>query len=351
MQVGIVGLGRIGAGMARAWRAAATRSWLEPDRVGGHRPRGRGRERRAGHRRRPRSRTSCRRISPPRHVLLSLPAGDATQELIDRLCAARSRRHDRRHREREPATARRRAGSAEQGLDFLDMGVSGGGTEVCPAPWSAGANSLRAPRASGRHSRPAGWLSLLRAGRRRPLREDGPQRDRVRPDGGVRRRVRHPPRLRLRARPGGHCPPVESRQRDPLLAPRACRPCSRRRGMTSMASPDGSPILERDGGPSPTPRSTTSRTDHHPGPHPAPPQPSLAGQLHRPSPRGSAQRIRGPCREVRRPGGRGRRAGWACLSHGARADGRHHDDGNPSARASAKSGCPSQRDGHLRGHR
>ena len=42
----------------------------------------------------------------------------------------------------------------------------------------------------GRHR--AGWLPPLRAVGRRPLRQDDPQRHRVRPDAGVRRRLRHP---------------------------------------------------------------------------------------------------------------------------------------------------------------
>ena len=46
------------------------------------------------------------------------------------------------------------------------------------------------PREDRRHRR-AG-LSALWAERRRPLRQDGSQRHRVRPDGGVRRRAEHP---------------------------------------------------------------------------------------------------------------------------------------------------------------
>ena len=48
------------------------------------------------------------------------------------------------------------------------------------------------PRAPRRHRR-AG-LPALRAERRRPLRQDGAQRHRVRPDGRVRRGLRHPAR-------------------------------------------------------------------------------------------------------------------------------------------------------------
>ncbi len=46
------------------------------------------------------------------------------------------------------------------------------------------------PREAGRHRRAR--LPPLRAQRRRPLREDGPQRHRVRPDGGLRRGAQHP---------------------------------------------------------------------------------------------------------------------------------------------------------------
>ena len=58
------------------------------------------------------------------------------------------------------------------------------------APGIGDIDAHAGPRRRRRHRR-AG-LSALRAERRRPLRQDGPQRHRVRPHGGVRRRPEHP---------------------------------------------------------------------------------------------------------------------------------------------------------------
>ncbi len=128
MQVGIVGLGRIGAGMARrlargdhqvvAWNRTAqvaTDLAAEPENGG--------------------QLTAVESVealadalSAPRHVLLSLPAGDATQELIDRLVPLMSvgdvmvDTGNANFRD----SARRATELAAHGLTFLDMGVSGG---------------------------------------------------------------------------------------------------------------------------------------------------------------------------------------------------------------------------------
>ena len=134
MQVGIVGLGRIGAGMARrlaraghevvAWNrtaVVATELAAEPENAGRMQPVATLDE-------------LCAALATPRHVLLSLPAGDVTQELIDdlvpRLAAGdvvvdtgNANFHD---------SARRATELKAGGIDFLDMGVSGGiwGLEV-----------------------------------------------------------------------------------------------------------------------------------------------------------------------------------------------------------------------------
>jgi 6-phosphogluconate dehydrogenase len=128
MQVGIVGLGRIGAGMARrlargghsvvAWNRSpnvATDLAAEPENDG---------------------RISavetldqlCAGLSSPRHVLVSLPAGDATQQLIDQLAdrlAAGDVIVDSGNANFADS-ARRAAELAGRGLHLLDMGVSGG---------------------------------------------------------------------------------------------------------------------------------------------------------------------------------------------------------------------------------
>jgi 6-phosphogluconate dehydrogenase len=128
MQTAVVGLGRMGAGMARrlargghqvvAWnRHANVASELaaEPENQG--------------------QITACGELADlvtataaPRHVIISVPAGDATEEMIDTLLgllqpgdvivdAGNSNFHD----------SKRRAAKVEaKGLEWLDMGVSGG---------------------------------------------------------------------------------------------------------------------------------------------------------------------------------------------------------------------------------
>jgi 6-phosphogluconate dehydrogenase len=78
--------------------------------------------------------TMLAKLTPPRHVLISVPSGDATQAMIDQLVdllepgdviidAGNSNFHD---------SQRRAAAVAEKGLQWLDFGVSGGvwGLEV-----------------------------------------------------------------------------------------------------------------------------------------------------------------------------------------------------------------------------
>jgi 6-phosphogluconate dehydrogenase len=128
MQVAIAGLGRIGAGMARrlarnghdviAWNRhteVATDLAAEPENM--------------GHVTVAESLESIAALmSPPRHVVISVPSGDATGDLIERLAgilaagdvivdAGNSNFHD---------SQARSASLAARGIDFLDMGVSGG---------------------------------------------------------------------------------------------------------------------------------------------------------------------------------------------------------------------------------
>jgi len=128
MQIGIAGLGRIGAGMARrlarsgheviAWnRTAAVAVELagEPENAGQVRVAD------------PLD-AIAQLLTPPRHVVVSVPAGAATDGLVEQIAAilspgdvivdaGNSNFHD----------SQRRAGAlAARGLEFLDMGVSGG---------------------------------------------------------------------------------------------------------------------------------------------------------------------------------------------------------------------------------
>ena len=128
MQVGIVGLGRIGAGMARrlargghqvvAWNRTAqvaTDLAAEPENGG--------------------QVTAVTTLpdlvaalAAPRHVWLSLPAGETTQGLIDQLARLLAEGDvivdtgNANFRD----SARRATELADRGLGFLDMGVSGG---------------------------------------------------------------------------------------------------------------------------------------------------------------------------------------------------------------------------------
>jgi 6-phosphogluconate dehydrogenase len=128
MQVGIVGLGRIGAGMARrlargghdvvAWNRThqvAVDLAAEPEN-GGKLTAAESVEDLVG------------ALGAPRHVLLSLPAGDTTQGLIDQLAGLLAPGDvivdtgNANFRD----SARRATELAARDLTFLDMGVSGG---------------------------------------------------------------------------------------------------------------------------------------------------------------------------------------------------------------------------------
>jgi 6-phosphogluconate dehydrogenase len=128
VQIAIAGLGRIGAGMARrlarsghevvAWNRTAevaTALAAEPENEG-HVTVADSLE------------AVVDLMAAPRHVVVSVPSGDATAELVERLAgilsrgdvivdAGNSNFHDSQQRAAE---------RAERGLDFLDMGVSGG---------------------------------------------------------------------------------------------------------------------------------------------------------------------------------------------------------------------------------
>ena len=103
---------------------------------------------------------------------------------------------------------------AAQGIHYVDAGTSGGvwGLERGFCQMIGGEPAIvqhldplfatlapavdSAPRTPGRDPKSAGTAAArvpaLRAERRRSLREDGPQRDRIRDHGGVCRRPEHP---------------------------------------------------------------------------------------------------------------------------------------------------------------
>ena len=212
MQLGMVGLGRMGSGMTRRleahghevktydprvdstarplapWRSSSSRratSWAmvpSGDDHGGH-----GAEADRG------------RSSPATRSWMAAIPTSATRS------AATARRGSRRSRSWTPAF---RAASGGSTIGFCLM--VGGDRRRCGA-CSPCLESL-APE--------DGWAHVG-AVRCRPLREDGPQRDRIRPDAGVRRRLRADAPFGVRARPRGDRGYLALRLGRPLLAARA----------------------------------------------------------------------------------------------------------------------------------
>ena len=164
------------------------------------------------------------KLDKPRAAWVMVPAGEITESTVNDLAAVlesgdaiidggNSYYHD---------DIRRAASVAEKGIDYIDCGTSGGvfGLErgyclMIGGPDEAvkrlepifetiapGVDSRRAnPRPRGRARDGRERLPALRPERRRPLREDGPQRDRVRDHGRVRRGAQHHQERRRRHEP------------------------------------------------------------------------------------------------------------------------------------------------------
>jgi 6-phosphogluconate dehydrogenase len=128
MQIGVAGLGRMGAGMARRLARGShdVVVWNRTEEVASDiaaEPENAGRITVAEP-----LETIVERMAPPRHVIISVPSGRATDELITHLGgilqagdvivdAGNSNFHD---------SQRRAAEMERHGVEFLDMGVSGG---------------------------------------------------------------------------------------------------------------------------------------------------------------------------------------------------------------------------------
>jgi 6-phosphogluconate dehydrogenase len=127
MQVGIAGLGRMGAGMARRLARAGHQvvAWNRTEQVAvdvAAEPDNQGRIAVAE------PLSSITQLEAPRHVVISVPAGQATDDLVHQLAGLLSPGDvivdagNSNFRE-----SQRRAAEVEaKGLDWLDMGVSGG---------------------------------------------------------------------------------------------------------------------------------------------------------------------------------------------------------------------------------
>ncbi len=260
MKLGMIGLGRMGANMAARLLGAGHEVVAfdrHPEKVAGCSSR-RARSAPA------RSRSWCAKLEPPRAIWLMVPA-------------AGGRRHDRRAR----AAARRATTSSStaatptiattsaaprrwlpDGIHYVDVGTSGGvwGKERGYCQMIGGDADVvkrldpifaalappvdAAPRTIGRERAAARTAEhgYLHCGpqRRRPLRQDGAQRHRVRAHGRLRRGAQHSPPRQRRQRA------ARRRRRDRAAArPRALpvrlrtSPRSPRSGGAAASSPRG----------------------------------------------------------------------------------------------------------------
>ena len=207
MQLGMIGLGRMGANMVKRLLRSGHEIVGVRERAG----------RREGGRRPMAPRASIRwriwsrRLAAPRAIWLMVPASvvdSVIAQLVPLLSpgdiiidGGNSHYHDDIRRADELAKSK---------IHYVDVGTSGGvlGLERGYCQMIGGEKDIIehldpifATLAPGgvapvgrRARRPwhgGAGLSALRRQRRRPLREDGPQRHRVRPDGGLRRRLQY----------------------------------------------------------------------------------------------------------------------------------------------------------------
>ena len=212
MQLGMVGLGRMGGNMTkRLERARPRREDLRPaGRVDGDDARG-----------------ARDQLDAPRAFWMMVPAGEDHRGDVPDSCSARSSRATRSSTAATRTSATRSAATREakeKGITFVDAGVSGGiwGLEVGYCLMVGGDDDAgRAGRAGLPRARARGRLRARRRVRRGPLHEDGPQRDRVRAHAGVRRGLRGDEGVRVRPRPARDRRHLAVRLGRPLVAARA----------------------------------------------------------------------------------------------------------------------------------
>ncbi len=259
MQLGMIGLGRMGANMVRRLMAGGPRLRRLRPRSGGGRRRSSTRAPRVPHR----SRSWWRSSSAPRAICIMVPAGvvGATLDLLRPLLGAgdaivdggNSHYHDDIARARELAS---------DGIHYVDVGTSGGvwGRERGYCLMIGGERDVvqrldpifaRSPPDSGDdpadarpRERASGTararLPALRPVRRRPLREDGAQRHRVRPDGRLRRGLQHPAPTPTSARRRTSTTPRRRRCATPsTTSTTSTSPTSPRSGGAAASSPRG----------------------------------------------------------------------------------------------------------------
>ncbi len=171
----------------------------------------------------------CAKLKPPRVVWLMVPAGAPVDESIEQLSpllAAGDVVIDGGNSHYKDSV-RRGALLKSRGFEFVDAGTSGGiwGLEVGYCLMVGGSRSRgRAVRADLPHPRAGRRLRPRRAHGRRALRQDGAQRHRVRAAAGLRGGLRDPPRLEaVLARSPSDRRGLEPRQRGALVDQRAGR--------------------------------------------------------------------------------------------------------------------------------
>ena len=132
-------------------------------------------------------------LAKPRKVMMMVKAGPAVDD-ADRAAASAALAGRRDHRRRQHATtptpSAARSTSRSKGLLYIGTGVSGGEEGALKGPslmpggsrsrLAAGQADLPGHRRQGRPEERHSLLRMGRPARRRPLREDGPQRHRIR---------------------------------------------------------------------------------------------------------------------------------------------------------------------------
>ena len=233
MQLGMIGLGRMGANMVRRLIGGGHECVVFDMVAEG----GRGAREGEGGRRVLDWRTSSAKLAKPRAIWLMVPAAVVDKAIADLLPlleqgdilidGGNSYYVDDIRRAKE---------LAPKGIHYVDVGTSGGvwGLERGYCMMIGGETDVvkhldpifkRARPGPGRHPADAraregrrhrgGGLPPLRAQRRRPLRQDGPQRHRVRPDGRLRRGVQHPEARQRRQDRGARWTPRRRRSATP----------------------------------------------------------------------------------------------------------------------------------------
>ena len=262
MQLGMIGLGRMGANMAeRLVRGGHRVVGFDPGagsaRAGRERHQAGGIAGRAG-------RGS---FAAPRVLWLMVPAGKIVDDTLARVAAAaRRRRHGDRRRQLQLQGhhAPRRRCWRRRASHYVDCGTSGGvwglaeGYSLMIGGDDAAVERLRPIFETLAPAPDRGW-GRVGPERRRPLHQDGPQRHRVRPDAGLCRGLRdHAAQGRLRAGPAPGRRDLAPRQRGALLAARPDRGCAGQEPGAWTASRLTWPTRAKAAGPWPRPSTSTS---------------------------------------------------------------------------------------------